>query len=108
MPAQSPFAQPIWVWLTVLILQILQALTLLPWLMMAGLAVMAFDAPGSMQLWQPWLFVLAIWSYPLWLLLGAVGSWLLLAYQKRLGALLLAGLLSLPVPVFFLIVVLAN
>lgn len=66
--------------------QVLYALSLLPWLVMAGMAVMAFDAPGSTELWGPWLFVGTVWSYPLWLLASAVVAWILYARNRLRGA----------------------
>lgn len=90
---------PRWPWITLLLLQVIQLLTLVPWLAFAGLAVMAFDAPGTDQMWQPWAFVLAIWSYPVWLLLAAAGSWLLYRARWYISAVLLGVLFTLPLPV---------
>lgn len=90
---------PRWPWITLIILQLAQVATLLPWLMMAGLAVMAFDAPGSTKMWQPWAFVLAIWSYPLWLLLAAAGSWILFSFRKYWAAVIVAIVFTLPIPI---------
>ncbi|GAB4181495.1 MAG: hypothetical protein Fur0032_22590 [Terrimicrobiaceae bacterium] len=98
---KNPFSQHHWAWITVLIFEAVQALSLFPWLIMAGLAVMAFDAPGSTQLWQPWAFVLAIWSYPLWLLAAGVVSWFLLSLRKPKSAVALTFLMTLPMPAFF-------
>ncbi len=96
--------KPKWPWITLIVLQTMQFFTLLPWLMMAGLAVMAFDAPGSTKMWQPWAFVLAIWSYPLWLLLAGAASWLLLKFGWRKSALALSAVFTLPMPAMMLFV----
>jgi hypothetical protein len=89
--------KPRWPWVTLLALQSLQVLSLVPWLLMAATSVMAFDAPGSEKMWQPWAFVIAIWSYPLWLLLAAGGSWLLYAFFHRpTAAVILAAVFTLP------------
>lgn len=101
-PAPAP--RPKWPWVTILILQIIQVLSLIPWLMVAGLAVMAFDSPGSAQRWEPWAFVLTIWSYPFWLLAGGVGSWVLFSFRHYKSAAALAVLLALPIPTLFAIV----
>ena len=69
---QNVFARPVWPWVSVIALELAQAITLVPWLVVAGLSVMAFDAPGSTKMWQPWVFVGAVWSYPLWLLAAAM------------------------------------
>jgi hypothetical protein len=38
----------------------------LPWLVAAGLSVMAFGAPGSSVNLRAWLYALPLWSYPTW------------------------------------------
>lgn len=96
--------QPKWPWITLLLLQSLQVLSLLPWLVAAGLAVMAFDAPGSATMWQPWAFVLAIWSYPFWLLLAGIASWTLYFRRWHTTAVLISLLFTLPLPVFVLVI----
>lgn len=100
--------RPRWPWITLLVLQILQLLSLGPWLLMAGTSVMAFDAPGSEKMWQPWAFVIAIWSYPLWLLLAAGGSWLLYGFHRPIAAVVLAVVFTLPMPVLVLILALCQ
>jgi len=89
---------------TVIVLQIGQACTLLPWLVMAGLSVMAFDAPGSTEMWQPWVFVGLIWSYPLWLAAAGIASWVLLAFGRRVAAVIVAAVFSLPMPLLLLVI----
>lgn len=100
MPDPAPTApvrkRPPWSWITIALCQVLQALSLLPWLAMAGLSVMAFDAPGSTERWEPWAFVLAIWSYPLWLAAAAVASWILFASGKPIFAVSIAAIFTLP------------
>lgn len=63
---------------------------------MAGLSVMAFDAPGSTEKWEPWLFVLGIWSYPLWLLVAGVISWIAFAKGWRKTAVAIAAVFTAP------------
>lgn len=104
---QNPFTAPHYGWVAVLALQVVQGLTLFPWLLFAGLAVMAFDAPGSEKRWEPWAFVLAIWSYPLWLALAAAGSWIFLACSRRGLAISVAILATLPMPALLLLLALS-
>lgn len=66
--------------------QTLYVVSLLPWLVAAGMAVMAFDAPGSTEMWQPWLFAGTIWSYPFWMLACAIVAWVLYAKNRARGA----------------------
>jgi hypothetical protein len=94
--------RPRWPWITLLALQSLQVLSLVPWLLMAATSFMAFDAPGSEKMWQPWAFIIAVWSYPLWLLLAAGGSWLLYAFRHPIAAIVVAVIFTLPMPVLLL------
>jgi len=89
---------PKWPWITLLALQAVQLLSLLPWLLLAGISLMAFDAPGSEKTWQPWAIVLGIWSYPLWLLLTAIASWLLFVFHHYKSAITLSVVFTLPLP----------
>ena len=49
------------------LLKTAEILLLLPWFVLSGLAIMAFDAPGSEKEILNWIGVLFIWSYPVWL-----------------------------------------
>lgn len=89
-------SEPGWAILVAVVLQLLQVLSLFPWLVMAGLSVMAFDAPGSSGRWQPWAFVLAVWSYPAWILAAGIVSWVLIARGRRYAAMAVAAALTLP------------
>jgi hypothetical protein len=100
--------RPKWAWICLLILQVIQSFSLFPWMLMAGLSVMAFDAPGSSQMWQPWAFVLAVWSYPLWLLLAGGASWALIYFRKPVAAVLLGLIFTLPMPTLLLVMFLGN
>jgi hypothetical protein len=93
-----------WPLFALIFLQSLQLLSLLPWLLFAGFSVMAFDAPGSEKMWQPWLMVGAIWSYPLWLLLAGLGSWLLYRWHHDRSAVILSAVFALPLPAFVVVV----
>lgn len=100
--------KPRWPWITLVVLQVIQLLTLLPWLAFAGLAVMAFDAPESGKMWQPWILVLSIWSYPIWLGLSAVGSWLLYRFRWYVSAVVLGVVFTLPLPAVLVFIFAAD
>jgi hypothetical protein len=80
-----PSRKPILIWL--IISQLLAALSLLVWLLVAGLSVMAFDSGGTPEAWA---FVIAVWSYPVWPVAFAIASWI--AYARRKDR--LAGILT--------------
>lgn len=94
METAPPVRRRVLVWL--ILTQAMGALSLLPWLMFAGLSVMAFDAPGSDRTWQPWLFVGAIWSWPLVLVVLSGGAWLLFRAGRYGLAALVTALPGLP------------
>jgi hypothetical protein len=86
--------------LTWLILSQLLALgSLLIWLVMAGLSVMAFDAGESPEAWA---FVLTVWAYPLFPLVMAIGAWIAFARRKNRLAAVLSGLTFAPPVLFYL------
>lgn len=64
------------IWL--ILLQLLALGSLVIWALMAALSVMAFDSGVSVE---AWIFVLIVWSYPLFLLARIVGAWI--AFAKR-------------------------
>ena len=92
---------PILIWL--IASQILALLSLLFWLVVAGLSVMAFDSGVSAEAWA---FVIAVWSYPVWPLGFAIAAWIAYARKKDRLAGVLTTLTFLPVLV--LIVILAS
>lgn len=99
--------RPRWPLFSLIVLQGLQLLSLIPWLIVAGLSVMAFDAPGSAQMWEPWLFVAGVWSYPLWLLLAGIGSWLLYYKHYNRSAVILSAVFTLPLLMFGVLLLVA-
>jgi hypothetical protein len=100
--------RPKWPWITLLGLQGAQALSLVPWLPMAGLSFMAFDAPGSTEKWEPWAFVIAMWSYPLWLLAAGALSWILFACRRYVAAVVVSAIFTLPAVAAVAILVIAS
>lgn len=95
--------RPVLIWL--IVSQALAALSLVFWLLMAGLSVMAFDAGVTAEAWT---FVIVVWSYPLWPVAFAIASWI--AYARRRDR--LAGVLTtftfLPVLLLFLFMLISN
>jgi hypothetical protein len=67
--------------------QLLALGSLVIWLLMAGLSVMAFDQ-GSTP--EAWTFVIAVWSYPILPIILVIAAWI--AYAKKRN--ILAGVLS--------------
>lgn len=98
-----PSRKPILIWL--IVSQVLALASLVVWLLLAGLSVMAFDSGVTQEAWN---FVIAVWLYPIWPIVFAIASWV--AYwRKRDG---LAGVLTtftfLPILVLLLILIGAN
>ncbi len=73
--------------------QLLAVGSLLFWALAAGLSVMAFDEGVSPEAWA---FVLAVWAYPLFPLLMAIGAWVAFAFRKNRLAAVLTGLTFAP------------
>lgn len=69
--------------------QILAVLSLVPWLLMAGLSVMAFDQ-GSTP--EAWTFVIAVWSYPILPIILVIAAWIAYARRRNRAAAVLSGL----------------
>ena len=67
--------------------QILALGSLVIWLLVAGLSVMAFDSGVTAEAWT---VVIAVWSYPIIPLILIIIAWI--AYAKRKNV--LAGVLS--------------
>ncbi len=69
---------------------------------------MAFDATGSENMWQPWAFVIAIGSYPLWLLAAGTATWLLFAFRRPRTAVGIAVAFTLPMFGMLAVLLLGN
>jgi hypothetical protein len=74
--------------------------SLLLWLPMAGLSVMAFDEGGSRTAWT---IVICAWSYPLFPLIMAIGAWVAFALRKNRLAAVLSGVTFLPPTLLYLL-----
>jgi hypothetical protein len=74
-------------------LHFVQLLSLVPWVLMAFMTIFLFDAPapGLREEIFRSLFVLAIVSYPVVMLVVIVASWVLLFRGKRLASFAITG-----------------
>ena len=95
--------RPILIWL--IISQCLALASLVFWLLVAGLSVMAFDS-GVTQ--EAWTFVIVVWSYPIWPIVFTIASWIAYARKKDKLAGILTTLTFLPMLVLILIIVFSS
>ena len=84
-PTPQPKRTGLIIWM--ILSQLLALGSLVTWLLVAGLSVMAFDSGVSSEAWT---FVIAVWSYPIIPLILIIIAWI--AYAKRKNV--LAGVLS--------------
>ena len=95
--------RPVLIWL--IISQLLAAASLVFWLLMAGLSVMAFDSGVTTEAWT---FVIIVWSYPIWPIAFTIAAWVAYARKKDKLAGVLTTLTFLPMLLLFLVMVLGN
>jgi hypothetical protein len=95
--------RPILIWL--IVSQLLALASLIFWLFVAGISVMAFDSGVTKEAWT---FVIAVWSYPIWPIVFAIASWIAYARKKDRLAGVLTTLTFLPVLVLILVIVLSS
>jgi hypothetical protein len=88
-----------------IISQLLALASLIFWLFVAGISVMAFDAGVTAQAWT---FVIAVWSYPIWPIIFTIASWIAYARKKDRLAAVLTTLSFLPVLVLILFIILSS
>ena len=69
--------------------QVLTAGSLLIWLLVAGLSVMAFDSGVTAEAWT---FVILVWSYPIIPAVLVIAAWIAYARKKDRLAAVLSGL----------------
>ena len=79
--------------------QLLAVGSLVIWVFVAGLSVMAFDSGDSSVAWA---IVLTVWAYPLFPLLMAIGVWVAFAFRKNRLAAVLTGLTFAPPVLLYL------
>ena len=77
--------------------QLLMLGSLLIWLVMAGLSVMAFDSGVTAEAWT---FVILVWSYPIIPLILVIAAWIAFAKRRNTLAAVLSGFSFAP-PVLF-------
>ena len=90
--------KPILIWL--IASQLLALASLVFWLVIAGLSVMVFDSGITTE---AWMFVIVVWSYPIWPIAFAIAAWIAYARKKDRLASFLTTFTFLPVLVLILI-----
>jgi hypothetical protein len=95
--------KPILIWL--IVSQIMAAASLVFWLLVAGLSVMAFDSGVSVEAWT---IVIVVWSYPIWPIVFTIASWVAYARKRDRLAGILTTLTFLPVLLLILVIVIGN
>jgi len=101
--AKPPSRKPILIWL--IVSQLLALASLIFWLLMAGLSVMAFDSGVTQEAWN---FVIAVWAYPIWPLGFSISSWVAYALKKDRLAGILTTFTFLPVLVLIVVIFVGN
>jgi hypothetical protein len=82
------------IWL--ILSQFLAVVSLLIWLLVAGLSVMAFDSGVTTEAWT---VVIVVWSYPIFPLLMVIAAWVAFARRKNILSAVFSGLSFAP-PIF--------
>ena len=95
--------KPILIWL--IVSQLLALASLIFWLLVAGLSVMAFDSGVTQAAWN---FVIVVWSYPIWPIVFTIAAWIAYARKKDKLAAVLTTLTFLPVLVLILVIILSS
>jgi hypothetical protein len=85
-PTPAPKRTGLLIWM--ILSQLLAVLSLIPWLLMAGLSVMAFDSGVTAEAWT---VVIIAWSYPLIPLLLVIAAWIAYARRRNVLAAVLSG-----------------
>ena len=104
--AEQPLDKPrtgLLIWM--IVSQILTLLSLVIWLVIAGLSVMAFDSGVSAEAWA---FVIAVWSYPIIPILLIIGAWIAFARRRNRLAAVLSGLSFAPPILFYLCLAISS
>jgi len=85
--------------LWLIVSQLLAVGSLLIWVLMVGFSVMVFDSEVSPK---DWSIVIAVWAYPLFPLIMAIGAWVAFAFHKNRLAAVLTGFTFAPIVLFSL------
>ena len=91
------------IWMIISLLLMLGSLLI--WLLVAGLSVMAFDSGVSAEAWA---IVIIVWSYPILPIGLIVAAWIAYARHKNILAVVLSGLSFAPPILCFLLIAVAN
>jgi hypothetical protein len=91
------------IWMS--ISQLLALCSLVVWLLMAGVSVMAFDSGVSTEAWT---FVIIVWSYPILPIGLIIAAWIAYAKHKNVLAVVLSGLSFAPPILCFLLIAVAD
>lgn len=101
----APPKRPIGLLIWLIVSQLLALATLLFWVLVAGLSVMAFDeGPSSVA----WAIVIGVWAYPLFPLTLAISAWIAFALRKNWLAAILSGLTFVPAGLLYLVIRFGN
>ena len=100
---EKPKRTGLLIWM--IVSQLLTLASLLIWLLVAGLSVMAFDSGVSTEAWT---IVIAVWSYPIFPILMVIGAWTAYARYKNKLAAVLSGLSFAPPFLLYVIIFVAN
>ena len=85
--------------------QLLILVSLVIWLMVAGLSVMAFDSGVSAEAWA---IVITVWSYPILPIVLVIASWVAYRRQRNAMAAVLSGLSFAPPILLFLCLAISS
>ena len=85
--------------------QLLMLGSLVFWLLMAGLSVMAFDSGVTTEAWT---FVFLVWAYPIVPLILVIAAWIAFAKRKNTLAAILSGLSFAPITLLLLAMWIQN
>ena len=85
--------------------QLLMVASLLIWLLVAGLSVMAFDSGVTAEAWT---FVILVWSYPILPIGLVIASWIAYARRRNTWAAVLSGLSFAPPILFYLCLAISS
>lgn len=103
MKPASQSRKPILIWL--IVSQLIALASLVFWLLIAGLSVMAFDSGVTAEAWA---FVITVWLYPIWPIVFAIAAWIAYARKKDRLAGILSTVTFLPVLVLLLLLIFSS
>ncbi len=102
-PVEEKPRRGLLIWM--IVSQVLTVLSLVIWLIMAGLSVMAFDSGVTAEAWT---FVIVVWSYPIFPIVLVIAAWIAYARRRNKLAAVLSGLAFAPPLLFFLCLAISS